>query len=50
MDCPHIPVFLNASGLYDVEFRIIAACRDGTLYTFKRFLFKKLKKFLKIND
>jgi hypothetical protein len=36
MDCPHIPVFLNSSGLYDVEFRIIAACRDGTLYTFKR--------------
>ncbi len=37
MECPHIPVFLNVSGLYDVEFRIIAACRDGTLYTFKRY-------------
>ena len=36
MECPHVPVFLNASGLFDVEFRIIAACRDGSLYTFKR--------------
>jgi len=36
MDCPSIPVFINASGIYDVEFRIIAGCRDGSLYTFKR--------------
>ncbi|CAF0884301.1 unnamed protein product [Brachionus calyciflorus] len=36
MECPHIPVFLNASGLFDVEFRVIAACRDGCLYTYKR--------------
>lgn len=36
MECPHVPVFLNANGLFDVEYRIIAACRDGTLYTFKR--------------
>ena len=36
MQCPHIPVYLNASGLYDVEFRILAACRNGVLYTFKR--------------
>ena len=37
MECPHIPSFLNVTGLYDVEFRIIAACRDGSLYTFKRY-------------
>ena len=36
MECPHIPVYLSGSGLYDVEYRIIAACRDGALYTFKR--------------
>lgn len=36
MECPHVPVFLNAAGLFDVEYRIIAACRDGCLYTFKR--------------
>jgi Bardet-Biedl syndrome 1 protein len=36
MTCPHIPVFLNASGIFDVEYRIIAACRNGTVYTFKR--------------
>ena len=36
MECPSVPVFLNATGLYDVEFRIIAGCRDGCLYTFKR--------------
>lgn len=36
MECPHVPVFLNVTGLFDVEYRIIAACRDGCLYTFKR--------------
>jgi Bardet-Biedl syndrome 1 protein len=36
MECPHIPVFINAGGLYDVEYRILAACRDGTIYVFKR--------------
>ena len=36
MECPSVPVFLNASGIFDVEFRIIVGCRDGTLYTFKR--------------
>ena len=37
MDCPSVPVFLNVSGLYDVEYRIVAACRDGCIYTFKRY-------------
>ena len=36
MECPGVPVFLNVSGLYDVEYRIVAACRDGAVYTFKR--------------
>lgn len=39
MECPHIPAFLNVSGLFDVEYRIIAGCRDGMIYNFKRFLF-----------
>ncbi len=36
LECPHVPVFLNAGGLFDVEYRIIAACRDGCLYSYKR--------------
>lgn len=36
MTVPSVPVLLDVSGLFDVEFRIIAACRDGCLYTLKR--------------
>ncbi|XP_067130781.1 Bardet-Biedl syndrome 1 protein [Centruroides vittatus] len=36
MTVPSIPVFLNVSGLFDVEYRIIIACRNGCLYTLKR--------------
>ncbi|XP_014667462.1 PREDICTED: Bardet-Biedl syndrome 1 protein-like [Priapulus caudatus] len=36
LQIPSVPVFLSVSGLFDVEFRIIAACRDGNLYTVKR--------------
>ncbi len=30
-----VPVFISVSGKYDVEYRIIVACRDGKLYTIK---------------
>ncbi|XP_013391721.1 Bardet-Biedl syndrome 1 protein homolog [Lingula anatina] len=36
MNLPSVPVFLNVSGLYDVEFRIIVACRNGNIYMLKR--------------
>lgn len=36
MSLPSVPVFMNISGMYDVEYRIIATCRDGKIYTFKR--------------
>ena len=30
------PAHLSVTGLYDVEFRIVAACRNGTLCTLRR--------------
>ena len=33
---PSPPVFLSVSGLYDVEFRIVVACRSGELCVLKR--------------
>ena len=36
MSLPSVPVFLSVSGLYDVEYRIIVACRNGHIYTLKR--------------
>ncbi|CAD7952783.1 unnamed protein product [Amoebophrya sp. A25] len=30
-----VPVFLVTSGLYEVEYRLICACRDGKVYTVK---------------
>ena len=32
---PSVAVFVVASGLFDVEYRIVASCRDGNLYTVK---------------
>ncbi|XP_021120202.1 Bardet-Biedl syndrome 1 protein isoform X3 [Heterocephalus glaber] len=36
MDIPSVPVFLEASGQFDVEFQLAAACRNGTIYILKR--------------
>ncbi|ELT99525.1 hypothetical protein CAPTEDRAFT_108485, partial [Capitella teleta] len=36
MDLPSVPVFMSVSGLFDVEFRIVVACRNGGIYNFKR--------------
>ncbi len=33
---PAVPVFLSVSGLYDVEYRVVVACRNGGIYTLKR--------------
>ncbi|KAM6159649.1 BBSome complex member BBS1 [Erethizon dorsatum] len=36
MDIPSVPVFLEASGQFDVEFQLAAACRNGNIYILKR--------------
>jgi len=36
MELPSQPVFLDVSGLYDVEFTIIVSCRNGAVYGLKR--------------
>lgn len=33
---PSVPVFVEANGLYDVEYRILFACRDANIYLIKR--------------
>nr|KAF6436978.1 hypothetical protein HJG59_001398 [Molossus molossus] len=36
MSLPSIPVFLEVSGQFDVEFRLAAACRNGNVYILRR--------------
>ncbi|CAI9730782.1 Bardet-Biedl syndrome 1 protein homolog isoform X1 [Octopus vulgaris] len=36
MKVPSVPVFLIVTGMFDVEYKIIASCRDGKIYIFKR--------------
>ncbi|XP_062051763.1 Bardet-Biedl syndrome 1 protein isoform X1 [Lepus europaeus] len=36
MNLPSVPVFLEVSGQFDVEFRLAAACRDGNIYILRR--------------
>ncbi|XP_076032639.1 Bardet-Biedl syndrome 1 isoform X2 [Oratosquilla oratoria] len=36
MSLQSVPVFLSVSGLYDVEYRVVVACRNGHIYTLKR--------------
>ncbi|XP_012580584.1 PREDICTED: Bardet-Biedl syndrome 1 protein [Condylura cristata] len=36
MSLPSVPVFLEASGQFDVEFRLAAACRSGSIYILRR--------------
>ena len=31
-----VPILLGVTGLYDVEFRIVVACRDGCVYLVRR--------------
>ena len=37
MELPSVPVFLSVNGLYDVEYRIVTSCRNGCVYTLKRY-------------
>ena len=32
---PAVPVFISATGLYDVEYHVSVACRDACVYTLK---------------
>ncbi|XP_025860134.1 BBSome complex member BBS1 isoform X1 [Vulpes vulpes] len=36
MSLPSVPVFLEVSGQFDVEFRLAAACRNGNIYILRR--------------
>ncbi|XP_040139999.1 BBSome complex member BBS1 isoform X2 [Ictidomys tridecemlineatus] len=36
MNLPSVPVFLEVSGQFDVEFRLAAACRNGNIYILRR--------------
>jgi Bardet-Biedl syndrome 1 protein len=32
---PSVPVFMSVSGTFDVEYRIVVACRNNNVYTVK---------------
>lgn len=36
IDIPAVPVFISVNGLYDVDYRIVVACRNGAVYSLKR--------------
>ncbi|XP_003740934.1 Bardet-Biedl syndrome 1 protein [Galendromus occidentalis] len=36
MVVPSIPVMMDITGLFDVDYRILVACRDGCIYSLKR--------------
>ncbi|BFZ06952.1 hypothetical protein BsWGS_09991 [Bradybaena similaris] len=36
MELPSVPVFISVTGLFDVDYRIVVACRNGRVYTLKR--------------
>lgn len=50
MSIPSVPVFMDVSGLFDVEFRIVVACRDGCLYMLKRYTEFTVLLLIKLND
>jgi Bardet-Biedl syndrome 1 protein len=31
-----VPVFIQCVGMFDIEYRIIVACRNGKIYTVKK--------------
>ena len=33
---PSVPVFLAVQGTFDVEYRIVVACRNGNIYQIKK--------------
>jgi Bardet-Biedl syndrome 1 protein len=36
LSLPAVPVFISAVGVYEVDYRIIVACRDACVYTFRK--------------
>ena len=38
MQVPAVPVFIAATGVYEVDFHISISCRDGCIYTIRRFV------------
>ena len=38
MTVPSVPVFLAVTGLFDVEYRILVACRNAKVYSLKKFV------------
>jgi len=49
MDLPSVPVFLNVSGLFDVDYRVVVACRNGCIYMLKRDT-KNVKATIELNS
>ncbi|XP_011417321.3 Bardet-Biedl syndrome 1 protein homolog isoform X3 [Magallana gigas] len=50
LDLPAVPVFLSVTGLFDVEYRIVVACRNGCIYTLKRGTTDPLKNCIELNS
>lgn len=50
MELPSVPVFLSVTGLYDVEYRIVVACRNGCIYTLKRGSQDTIKYCIELNS
>ncbi|XP_041351022.1 Bardet-Biedl syndrome 1 protein-like isoform X2 [Gigantopelta aegis] len=50
MELPSVPVFISVNGLYDVEYRIVAACRNGCIYTLKRGTAEGAKYTIELNS
>ncbi|XP_060079163.1 Bardet-Biedl syndrome 1 protein homolog [Ylistrum balloti] len=50
IELPSVPVFLSVTGLYDVEYRIVVACRNGCIYTLKRGTTDVAKNCIELNS
>ncbi|KAK3092485.1 hypothetical protein FSP39_003456 [Pinctada imbricata] len=50
MELPSVPVFLSVTGLFDVEYRIVVACRNGCIYTLKRGTTVTTKNCIELNS
>lgn len=38
MSLPSVPTLMDVTGQFDVEFRIIVACRNGNIYVLRRYV------------
>ena len=51
MQVPAVPVFIAATGVYEVDFQISVSCRDACIYTIRRcvyYMYGKLLNWLSI--